>query len=80
MRATKEMFLSVAKEISNLLGEQLYLVSVSDVLYITPVNNRVSCQSNYYFCFSNTLSKANYDRLIAFKMGLEFALRRMQGN
>ena len=78
MRVTKDMFLSVIKDISIMMGEQLYLVPVYDTLYVTPVNDGVRCQSNYYYCFSNKISNANYEKLVAFKVGVGIALRRMQ--
>ncbi len=78
MRATKEMFKGVVNDISNLMGEQVYLVPCSYYMYLTPVNNTIECQYNNYLCLDNSFSNANYDKLRAFKKGVEATLRRMQ--
>lgn len=78
MRATKEMFKGVVNDISNLMGEQLYLVPCSYWMYLSPVNSGLECQSNYYLCLDNSFSNANYDKLMAFEKGIQAAFRRMQ--
>ena len=78
MRATKGMFLSVVNDISNLMGEQLYLVPCGYWMYVSPVNNTVECQHNYYLCLDNSFSNANYDKLMVFQKGIQAAFRRMQ--
>ena len=78
MRAAKQMFLGVVKEISNLMGEQLYLVPCSYWMYLTPVNNTVECQYNNYLCLDNSFSNANFDKLMAFEKGVEATMRRMK--
>ena len=67
MRATKEMFNSVVMDISNYMGENLYLVPVGYYMYLTPVNSRMECQRLNYLCLDNSYSNANYDKLRAFE-------------
>lgn len=78
MRATKDMFLSAVNDISNLMGEKLYLVPCSSWMYVSPVKSSVECQFNYYLCMDNSFSNANYDKLMAFEKGVQAAIRRMQ--
>ena len=80
MRATKEMFMAFVNELSSMVGEQLYLVKSYDMLYVSPVNHSVQCQSNYLYCMSNAFTMENYHSLMAFVAGYAAALRRMQGN
>lgn len=69
-RVTKQDFERVVKDISNMLGVQLYLVPASIYMFLTPVNHCIECQSKHYLCLSNHYSYANYDKLIAFEKGV----------
>ena len=74
MRATKEMFNMVVNEISDYMGKQLYLVPCSCYMFLSPVNNVIDCQRNFYLCIGNSISNANFDRLTAFRDGVKAVL------
>lgn len=76
MRATKEMFNAVVRDISNYMGENLYLIPVGYYMYLTPVNSRMECQRVNYLCLDNSYSNANYDKLRAFEKGVMAVLKR----
>ena len=80
MRATKEMFMAFVNELSNMVGQQLYLVQCYRMMYVTPVNDSNACDSNYLYCMSNAFTMENYHSLMAFVAGYAAALRRIQGN
>ena len=82
MRATKNMFLEVINNLSNLVGEPLYLFHDNEKMYISPITNceKNPPQNNYYICMPYVFSMENYNRLLAYEAGYAAALRRMQCN
>ena len=75
-RVTKQDFDSIVGEISNMLGEQLYLIPNVHYMYLTSCTNPCAYPFSYYLQLSMSYSNANYEKLRAFEKGVMAVLNR----
>lgn len=74
MRVTKDRFMELVNAISNGVRKPLFLIPINDKMYLSPYNDTIKCQDFYYLCIYGGLTRDNYEKLMAFKSGLEVGM------